>query len=101
MNTSTLISSGVCTVSLSTNATVNDDASINKKKGAEFLGTTALSVATTAVGYTIQGNTVRSVQQKYSSAYVESLSDEELEQALQKMDLLIAENPTEKDVKTL
>lgn len=101
MNTSTLISSGICTATISTNATVNDDASINKKQGAEFLGTTALLVATTAVGYTINTNTVKSIQQKYSSAYVESLSDEELAQALQRMDLLIAESPQEKDVKTL
>jgi len=101
MNTSTLIGSGVGSTTLFTSATVNDDASIDKKGAAEYLGSTALTVATTAVGYTMNANTVKSVQQKYSSAYVESLTDDELAEALQRMDLLIAENPQEKDVKTL
>ena len=101
MNTSTLIGLGAVGTSLVTNSTVDEKGDIDKAKRNGYITSSILTTATVGVGYTMNANTVRSIQQKYSSAYVESLSDEELATALEKMDLLIAANPEEKGVKTL
>ncbi len=61
-----------------------------------------VSVTGTAMaGATLNHETREQIHEKYSSAYVESMSDEELEQALVQMDLLMAEQPENTDVKTV
>ncbi len=61
------------------------------------------SVSTTAVaiaGESLNHRTMDQIHEKYSSSYVESMSDEQLAAALEKMDLLLPENE-ETGVKTL
>lgn len=63
--------------------------------------TSVAGTATTIAAESIQSHTMEQIHEKYASAYVESMSDAELEQALIKMDLLEAELPESTDVKTI
>ena len=101
MNSSTLIGTGVVGASLITNNTVDDAGNIKKATRNEYIATTVATTATVIVGQCINDATIREVHNKYSRSYVESLSDEELERALQQMDLLAVNNNTEESVKTL
>ena len=78
-----------------------ENKSINKNNANSILTTTIATGATAAVGASMNAYTMHEIHEKYSSAYVESMSDEELEQALVKMDLLEAEQTIETDVKSL
>ena len=72
------------------------------KQNAKVLATSISATAATAiVGGSLNNMTVNQLHNKYASAYVESMSDEELERALEKMDLLVAEQTSETDVKTI
>ena len=73
---------------------------INKDMVGYLVGTSIATGATAAIGASINGYTINQMHNKYASAYIESMSDEELEQALIEMDLL-TERLTEKDVKTI
>ena len=73
-----------------------------RKDNAESMVTTTIATAATAaIGASLNAHTMNEIHEKYSSAYVESMSDEELEQALIKMDLLEAKQTIETDVKSL
>ena len=62
---------------------------------------TAISSATTVTtGACMNSCTKKQIYEKYATAYVDSLSDEELEEALQKMNLL-AEKLPETNSKTI
>ncbi|MBP5678658.1 MAG: hypothetical protein J6X28_02370 [Bacilli bacterium] len=63
--------------------------------------TTAAGAATTIAAYSLQQQSLNQIHEKYASSYVESMSDEELERALCKLDLLAASEDATKDVKTL
>ena len=100
MNSSTLIGSGAISLSAITNNSVNETGEIDKTKRNEYLATTIATTATVVAGYSINDATVRQIHNKYSHSYVDSLSDKELERALQQMNLL-AENDSKEIVKTL
>lgn len=96
MTTTSLISSSGAVLT-TTCATLGDDGKIDKDKRNATLGTTAVT-AGTLVGATIaEKNTMNEIYEKYSSAYIDSMTDEELALALEQLDLLessMSENTT-------
>ena len=70
------------------------------ERGRSYLDTTVVTAATAVTGACLNGASMNHIHNKNASAYVESMSDEELERALVKMDLL-AEVTPENDVKTI
>ena len=74
---------------------------VNKTPIHRALMTTVATAATAVTGACINNYTKEQIHQKYASAYVESMSDEELERALVEMDLLVAASETEEVTKTI
>ena len=93
MNTTTLISTGLAT-GLPLTAAIGPDGSIDQKPLCMALGITAASATTIFIGDREIEKGQREIYQKYTSAYVESMTDEELESALVKIGLLEEENST-------
>ena len=82
---------GVGAAISTTGFTINDDGSIDKKS-AKGLSTTIVSTsALTTAGFITNKHGMDKIHEKYSSSYIDSLSDEELEAMLVKLDLLEAE----------
>ena len=77
----------------------------NKKLNTDNLKSTIYSgvstTATAVAGASLNHQTMKQIHEKYASAYVESMSDEELEAALVQMDLLVGETNESTDVKTI
>lgn len=71
-----------------TMSTLNDDGSVNEDSRNAILGTTAATTATVVGGTVLNNNTLDKIYEKYATSYIESMSDEELETALAKLDLL-------------
>ena len=67
----------------------------------QLIGSLLTTTVTTAVGDTLNAQTMRNIHNKYSHTYVESMSDEELEYALERLNLIEGEEPNEYYVKTL
>ena len=67
----------------------------------QLIGSLLTTTISTAIGDTLNAQTMRNIHNKYSYAYVESMSDEELEYALERLNLIEKENPNEYYVKTL
>jgi len=88
---STIMASLVGTLGSQVTASVKDGPAKGAGALATDVGTTLISTATSAIGVSINNNGIQEIQHKYANAYVESMSDEELEMALMKMDLLEAE----------
>ena len=75
-----------------------------KKENARNLVLTTLATGALAAGAkTINNKYLDKIHREYKSAssYVDSMSDEQLAAALQRMDLLLSEEETTEDVKTL
>ena len=91
MNITTLIT-GIPAVSLGVSSTVlDDDGNVkNDAKGAGkgLLATATATTATAIAGSAINNLTQQQIRERYASSYVESLSDEELERALEEANLL-------------
>lgn len=100
MNTSTLLT-GTGSVTLTTSMTVKEDGTIDTTSRNTILGTTVSTTATAVAGATLNAHGTREIYQKYAQAYVESMSDEELETALSQMNLLLQEETVDNDIKTL
>lgn len=106
MNTTTIIT-GIAGSIGTTSATVNDDGSTDTEKRNSTLVPIAASSATTAVGGTINAHQVEEIYEKYATCvqpslnYVQALSDDDLVEALQKMDLLALEKEPKTDAKTI
>ena len=83
-----------------TNGTM-EDGHIDPTARDSIIGTLLSTTITTAIGDTINVRTMREIHRKYSNAYVESMSDEELEYALERLNLIEGEEPNEYYVKTL
>lgn len=96
----TLISAGLGTTSSVTMYTTDDEKILPERRN-EVIGTAVALTATTALGQSMNSIGQKRIYEKYATAYVESMSDAELEQALQKMDLLLAEEPQENQTKTM
>lgn len=99
MSTS-LITTELATTSSITMYTTDDERILPDKRN-RVIGATLTSTATTAIGQSMNVHGQKKVYEKYASAYIESMSDEELETALQKMDLLIADEQDNTQIKTL
>lgn len=69
--------------------------------GRTLTGTAVALTASTVTSAAINQQTKHEMFRNHSLSYVESMSDEELEKALVQMDLILGEEPLEKDVKTL
>ena len=77
-----------------------DDNGINKEKRNHVLATTLASTATVIASEAVSQHGMKEIHEKYSQAYLDSLTDEELEAALQQVNLLI--NDMDEDtVKTI
>lgn len=116
MSFTTLIT-GASTATLSTSYTVNDDGKIDRDKGVHIAATTLATSATVVGEAIVNDHNMDKIYEKYSSAttaYAESLSDDELDAAinllsnddelaimLQDADLLPAEQAENTDVKTI
>ncbi len=74
---------------------------LNKENAQNLAFTSTACTATTIAANSIEGHTREQIHERYASAYVQSMSDEELEQALIRMDLLEPELPEITDVKTI
>lgn len=101
MSTSTLLTGTGCATVTTTCITVKDDDTIDTQSRNIILGTTVATTATAIAGQTLNAHGTKQIYQKYAQAYVESMSDEELERALTQMDLLIAEEKETNNVKTI
>lgn len=73
---------------------------LNEENAKAMVGTSVALTATAIAAQSLNNQTRKQIQEKYASAYVESMSDEELEDALARLNLLVPEE-SEKDVKTL
>lgn len=100
MNTSTLLT-GVTGSTITTSATVKEDGTIDTQTRNSILGTVVSTTATAVAGASLNAHGTKEIYQKYAQAYVESMSDEELETALSQMNLLIQENEQNNNIKTL
>ena len=74
---------------------------LNEDNARSVLATTVATTATAIAGASLNAHTMNEIHDRYASAYVDSMSDEELESALVKMDLLVAEEDSTTDVKTI
>ena len=85
--TTTLIG-GVTTSIGTATATLNEDGTINEESRNAVLGT-AVATTATVVGATIlNDHTLDKIYEKYATAYIDSMSDKDLEKALADLDLL-------------
>ena len=101
LRTSTSLSTYVG-IPLSASAyTLNEDGTRDKSKRNSTLITTTTSSATVAGEYILNQRGIRRAQDKLTSSYIESLSDEELAQALEQLNLLDSDNNEKKDCKTI
>lgn len=88
MNTTTTILSGLAGAVGVTSTTLNEDGSVNREKRNAILATATSTVAVTLGGDILNKQSKEKVHEKYSQAYVKSMSDDELIKALQDFDLL-------------
>ena len=101
MNTTTMITGAGALTGTGFALYDKDNKKLDTKNAKSLVGSSVAVTATAIASATINHQTMEHIYEKYSSAYVQSMSDEELEKALIDMDLLIAESDTEKDVKTI
>ena len=71
-------------------ATLNDDGSINRESRNSFCKSTLVTTASVVAGTLISEYEIDKIYEKYSSAYMESTTNEELNAAKQKVDRYIA-----------
>ena len=84
---------------------INADGTVNEESLKKGLTTSLISTGTAAVSNTIvevrSDRILNKYAESHASAYVESMSDEELVAALEKLDLLEAAIEVNEDVKSL
>lgn len=99
MSSSILLGTG--SITSTTTATVKEDGTFDTDSRNSILGAAVATTATAVAGQSLNAHGTKQVYQKYAQAYVESMSDEELERALAQMDLLIGEEVDNSNIKTL
>lgn len=72
-------------------STINEDGTIDPKGRNGLLTTTVSTSALTTAGYIANKHGMKEINDRYATEYLESLSDEEIEDMLVKLDLLEAE----------
>lgn len=100
MTTTSLLSSS-SSVTATSASTLNKDGTINEDNRNMLLGSTVTTTATVLGASYLNAKTIDEIYQKYADAYVESMSDEDLELALVNLDLLeenISENSIAKTI---
>lgn len=71
-----------------TASTLNDDGTVNKKKSTIATSITTLPTSTAFGNAKLNDYELQKIYYKYSTAYINSLSDEELAAALEHLDLI-------------
>ena len=74
---------------------------VNKDGVKSLISTSVALSATVVAGESLSHRNMTQIREKYASAYVQSMSDEELEQALIQMDLLAPETENKTEEKTI
>lgn len=87
--TSTIIG-GVTTSIGTATTTLNEDGTINEANRNSLLKSTVATTATVIGASIVNDHTLDKIYEKYATAYIESMSDDELEAALIDLDLLEA-----------
>ena len=67
----------------------------------QALGATLTTTGTSVIGSLMNAHDINKVKEEYSRSYVESMTDEELEQALEDVSLLIKDKEKEITVKSI
>lgn len=92
MSTLTMLTSASAVFGTTT-STLNDEGKIDSEKSKSLLGATALTAGTLAAASLQEKNTMDEIYEKYATAYIDSMSDKELADALEQLDLLEATMP--------
>jgi len=101
-NSSTLLTTaGVSTAFYCTDGIDKKNPEFNLEKFAPIAGTSVATTATYLAAATVNSHGINEIYNKYASTYVESMSDEELAEALQKMELLASDNIEENNTKKI
>lgn len=87
MTTLTMLASSSATVG-TTSTTFNEDGTIDTEKRNTLIGSSAILGGTIIGSSMLEDNTMNEIYEKYSSSYIDSMSDEELVSALEQLDLL-------------
>lgn len=99
---STVLSSTTSVGGVSTTCyTLNEDGTVDEKKRNRALTTTVLTSASATAGEIISQYNLRKIHHEYTSAYVDSLNDEQLEELYNKLNLLESENIDKNNNKTV
>lgn len=100
MNSTTILT-GLGVATATTSATVDENGDINKTKRNNVIGTTVAVTATSVIGNTLNAAGMSRIYNQYAQAYVESMSEEELAEACEKLGLIEEDSKADTDVKTL
>lgn len=84
----TLLTTTIVGAAVPTTLAIKEDKGIKKERFGPWVGASITSTATSAIGVSINNNGIDHIHNKYANAYVESMSDEELADALMQMNLL-------------
>ena len=101
LRTTTLLSSYVGLPLSSTAYTVNEDGTVDKKKSQRLTTSIATSTTTLATEDLLDRYQIKKSHDRLTSSYIDSLSDDELAQALEQLDLLEIDNNEKNDCKTI
>lgn len=96
MSTLTMLTS-TSAVFGTTTSTLNEEGRIDSEKRNSLLGSTALTAGTLVAATIQEKNTMNEIYERYANAYIDSMSVEELANALEQLDLLeasMSENTT-------
>lgn len=89
-NISTSLIGGIAVTS-TTSSTIKEDGSIDTDSAKGLLTTTVSTSAATTAGHIANKHGMDEIRQQYTGSYIDSLSNEELEAMLVKLDLIEAE----------
>ena len=101
MDTTTLITGAGAVTATGLSLYDRKNKTFNKNNAKTLIAASVAVTATAVANQTLNNRTMDQIHQKYSAAYVESMSDEQLAAALEQMDLLLPEEETQIDTKTL
>lgn len=97
----TTLGVGTSTVLLVCDTTLNDEGQIDKKGQRVTTSITAATAITAFGNGTLNEQRINEIENGYTQAYVESLSDQELEAALERLNLIEAEVSTKNNSKSI
>jgi len=93
--TTTTFLAGSSSLASASSATIKEDGTIDESTRKSLLGASVATTATVLGTTAIKNKTIENIYEKYACRYVDSLSDKELAEALEKLELLEASNSQE------